>query len=147
MRAAGGRWDAVGNARERPHLDHLEALRGMAGPDMHFHVNAAEGELDALLGGARVYLHPRPESFGIAVVEAVAAGCVPVVPDNSAHPETVPFAELRYGTEAEAAGIVRGALDGRYDGLLPALRGHVEQFSEEAFQEAMLGIIEGEDGA
>ena len=147
MRAAGGRWDAVGNARERPHLDHLEALRGMAGPDMHFHVNAAEGELDALLGGARVYLHPRPESFGIAVVEAVAAGCVPVVPDNSAHPETVPFAELWYRTEAEAAGIVRGALDGRYDGLLPALRGHVEQFSEEAFQEAMLGIIEGEDGA
>lgn len=141
MRAAGGRWDAVGNARERTHLDHLEVLRGMAGPGMHFHVNAAEGELDALLGGARAYLHPRPESFGIAVVEAIAAGCIPVVPDNSAHPETVPFAELRYGTEAEAAGIVRGALDGRYDGLLPALRGHVEQFSEEAFQEAMLGII------
>ena len=143
MRSAGGQWDAVGNAREQFHLDCLERLRGMAGPGMHFHVNAAEEELDALLGGARAYLHARPESFGIAVVEAIAAGCVPVVPDNSAHPETVPFAELRYRTEAEAAEIMRGALGGRFDGLLPALQGHVERFSEEAFQEAMLGIIEG----
>ena len=71
---------------------------------------------------------------------------MPVVPDHTAHPETVPFAELRYRTEAEAAEIVRGALDGRYDGLLPALQEHVRRFSEEAFQEAMLGIIEGRRG-
>ena len=55
----------------------------------------------------------------------------------------MPFAELRYRTEDEAVEIVRGALNGRFDGLLPALRDHVEQFSEEAFQEAMLGIIDG----
>ena len=142
MRRAGGRWDAIGNARERPDLDCLEGLRNMAGPGMRFHVNAAEAELDALLGGARAYLHPRPESFGIAVVEAIAAGCVPVVPDSSAHPETVPFAELRYRTEEEAAGIVRGALDGRFDGLLPALREHAQRFSEAAFQRGMLKAIE-----
>ncbi len=58
----------------------------------------------------------------------------------------MPFAELRYRTEAEAVEIVRGALGGRFDGLLPALRGHAERFSEEAFQEAMLGIIEGRRG-
>ena len=90
-----------------------------------------------------MYLHASKETFGIAVAEAVAAGCVPVVPDNSAHPETVPFAELRYGTEEEAAGIVRETLGGRYDHFLPALRDHVQRFSEEAFQKAMLGIIEG----
>ena len=146
MRTAGGGWDAVGNAREQFHLDCLEGLRNMAGPGMRFYVNAAEAELDALLGGARAYLHPRPESFGIAVVEAIAAGCVPVVPDSSAHPETVPFAELRYRTEAEAVEIVRGALGGRFDGLLPALKEHAQKFSEEAFQETMLGIIEGRNG-
>ena len=64
-------------------------------------------------------------------------------PDNSAHPETVPFAELRYRTEAEAAEIMRGALDERFDSLLPALKERAQRFSEEAFQEAMLGIIEG----
>ena len=142
MRRAGGRWDAVGNAREQFQLEYLEMLRSMAGPDMHFHVNAAEDKLDALLGGARAYLQPRPESFGIAVVEAIAAGCVPVVPNNTAHLETVPFDELRYSTEAEAAAIVRGALNGRHDGLLPRLREHVRQFSVEAFQEGMIEIIE-----
>ena len=141
MRTAGGGWNAVGNARERPDLDCLEGLRNMVGPGMRFHVNAAEAELDALLGGARACLHPRPESFGIAVVEAIAAGCVLVVPDNSVHPETVPLAGLRYRTGAEAAEIMRGALGGRFDGLLPALREHAQKFSEEAFQEAMVGII------
>ena len=76
------------------------------------------------------------------MAEAIAAGCVPVVPDNSAHPETVPFAELRYSTE-EGAARVSAALDGRYDHLLPGLQEHVRQFSEEAFQERMIGIIKG----
>ena len=80
----------------------------------------------------------------MAVAEAVAAGCIPVVPDHTARPETVPFSELRYRTE-EAVEIVRGALGGRFDGLLPALKEHAEKFSEEAFQESMLGIIEGRE--
>ena len=113
---------------------------------MRLHVNAGQSVLEEVLGGAKAYLQTSGETFGVAVAEAVAAGCIPVVPDHTAHPETVPFAELRYRTEDEAAEIVRGALDGRFDGLLPALREHVEQFSEEAFQEAMLGIIEGSAG-
>lgn len=143
MRGAGARWDVVGNARTDLHEAYLQKLRGMAGPDMHFHVNASEGRLDGILGGAKVYLHPRPESFGIAVVEAVAAGCIPVVPDNSAHPETVPFKGLRYGGAGAGAAAVRAALDGEHDGLLPKLQEHAKRFSEEAFQAGMLKVIEG----
>ena len=147
MREAGGRYDIVGNAMGPLQLAELERVRRAAsGGQMRLHANVGQGVLEDVVGGARAYLQTSEETFGIAVVEAVAAGCVPVVPDNSAHPETVPFKELRYGTESEAAGIVRGALDGRYDHLLPGLRGHARRFSEEAFQEAMLGIIEGEEG-
>lgn len=138
----GERWDAVGNARTDLHAKYLQKLKGMAGPNMHFHVNASEGELDRILGGAAVYLHPRPESFGIAVVEAVAAGCIPVVPDNSAHRETVPFEALRYGSAVAGAAAVRAALDGRHDGLRPELQDHAQKFSEEAFQAGMLKVIE-----
>lgn len=46
-------------------------------------------------------------------------------------PQDRPFAELRYGTEE--ARIVREAFGGRYDALLPALRDHVQKFSEAAF--------------
>ena len=144
MRRVGTRWDAIGNAKGPRQEKHLADLRSGAGPDMHFHVNAGEDELDRVLGSARAYLHARPESFGIAVVEATAAGCVPVVPDNTAHPETVPFRELRYATEDEAVAKVKEALDGGHDRLLPDLARHVERFDVPAFQEAMLDIIEGQ---
>lgn len=39
---------------------------------------------------------PLQENFGISVVEAVAAGCVPVVPDRLAFPETIDEPALRY---------------------------------------------------
>ena len=145
MRQAGGRYDIVGNARGPPQVRELERVRQAASEQMRLHANVGQGVLEGIVGGARAYLQTSEETFGIAVAEAIAAGCVPVVPDNSAHPETVPFRELRYGTEEEAARIVRGALDGRHDHLLPALRDHVQGFSEEAFQEAMLGIIEGQE--
>ena len=143
MREAGGRYDIVGNARGPLQLAELERVRQAASDRMRLHANVGQAVLEDVVGGARAYLQTSEETFGIAVVEAIAAGCVPVVPDNSAHPETVPFKELRYGTESEAVGIVRGALDGRYDHLLPGLRGHARRFSEGAFQEAMLGIVEG----
>ena len=143
MREAGGGYDIVGNDDGHPNqLETIEAVRRAASDAMRLHVNAGQNVLEGVVGGAKAYLQTSEETFGMAVVEAIAAGCVPVVPDHTAHPETVPFAELRYRTEAEAARIVRGALDGRYDGLLPALQRHAEQFSEEAFQEAMLGMIE-----
>lgn len=143
MRRVGTRWDAVGNAKGPRQEKYLAELRGGAGPNMYFHVNANEDELDRVLGSARAYLHARPESFGIAVVEAMASGCVPIVPDNTAHPETVPFRELRYATEVEAVSKVKEALDGGHDRLLPDIARHIERFSVRAFQEAMLDIIGG----
>ena len=145
MRMAGGRYDIVGNVSvvHPDQIGTLEEVRRAASGTMRLHVNAGQGVLEEVVGGARAYLQTSEETFGVAVAEAIAAGCVPIVPDHTAHPETVPFTELRYRTEDEAAGIVRGALDGRFDGLLPALQEHVQQFSDAAFQEAMLGIIEG----
>ena len=146
-----GRWEVAGSAVHPYQLDYHRAIAGMvAGAGggaggARLHLNPAPGAIDGVLGRARVYLHASSETFGIAVVEAIAAGCVPIVPDNSAHPETVPFAELRYSTEEEGAAKVSAALDGEYDRLLPRLQEHVQQFSEEAFQERMLGIIEGRD--
>lgn len=135
------RWDVVGNAVHPYQLEYHRMISGTVGARARLLLNAAPGTIDSVLGGSRVYLHASKETFGIAVVEAIAAGCVPVVPDNSAHPETVPFGELRYGSEEEAADKVLAALDGRYDGLLAPLQDHVRRFSEGAFQEGMAEII------
>jgi glycosyltransferase involved in cell wall biosynthesis len=42
--------------------------------------NVPRDELREILSKAKYYLHPPfPEHFGIAVVEAMAAGCIPIV--------------------------------------------------------------------
>ncbi len=114
-----------------------------SGADVTLHRNAPRGRLAGLLSSSKVYLHAGPEDFGISVVEGIAAGCVPIVPDDSAHPETVPFAELRYGTEEEAARKVRAAADGEYDSYLPRLRDHARRFDEPEFHRRMLALVEG----
>ena len=69
---------------------HLEQLRRLAeGLDIRFHPNAGPAELAELYGHASLFWHAaghgeqRPERFehfGITTVEAMAHGCVPVVP-------------------------------------------------------------------
>lgn len=120
----------------------LERDAAKAGAGVRLHRNAARRDLVGAVASAKVYLHAGMEDFGISVVEGIAAGCVPVVPNNSAHVEAVPLAELRYDTEEEAAK-VRDAADGRYDSCLPRLHRHAERFSEQAFHRRMLDLVEG----
>ena len=146
MAEVGGRYDIVGNARDRLHLDYRGEIRAAAASGhTRLHVNVDRDALKDVVGGARVYLQTSRETFGVAVVEAIAAGCIPVVPDNTAHPETVPFRELRYGTASEAVATVRRALAGRYDSLLPELRARARTFTDAAFQDAMMGIVDDVD--
>ena len=143
-RAAGVPLDIVGGTLDGDDMRRfrsLEAEAGMGGVSLHR--NAARERLEAVLAGAKVYLHGGIEDFGISVVEGIAAGCVPIVPNHSAHPETVPFAELRYDSEEEAAEKVRAAADGEYDSYLPRLQDHIEKFSEEVFNRRMLALVEG----
>lgn len=99
--------------------------------------------LREILGEARIYLHCRyNEPFGITVVEAIASGCIPIVPDGSAHRETVPFKELRFANAEEASEKIKNAIEGRYDELLPKLQEHIIQFDEKAFQDKMIKLIE-----
>jgi len=85
---------------------------------------------------AKVYFHASPETFGISIVESIAAGCIPIVPDNSAHRETVPFSELRYNPDdiEDAKSKVRKALSGEYDQFVSSLQNNLPQFGIENFK-------------
>jgi len=101
-------------------------------------------ELIKNLNVAKVYFHTSEETFGISVVESIAAGCIPIVPDNSAHIETVPISELRYKENciSEARKKVDAALDGKYDSFQKILKENIKNFSNKNFKKEFIGCIE-----
>jgi glycosyltransferase involved in cell wall biosynthesis len=95
------------------HDDAIEHLRGLAPENVEFTGWLSDEDLEALYRRASVYVQAsRHEGFGLAVAEAMLAGCVPVVMDVTAMPEVVDGAGVLISSqrpEAVAEG-VRDAL-------------------------------------
>jgi len=93
---------------------------------------------------AKVYFHASPETFGITIIESIAAGCIPIVPDISAHIETVPFSELRYipNDFNDATNKIKRALKGEFDHLVEALQKTIPKYSKENFKKSFINYIE-----
>lgn len=67
-----------------------ELMRSMAPENVHFRESVDRGQLRSAYQAAWVYAQlSARESFGMALAEAMACGCVPVVSDRGALPETV----------------------------------------------------------
>lgn len=93
----------VGALHTQPqHTEHYLSLRRRAeGLPIEFHANASSSEVHRWLSRAALYWHAtgfdvdprvspeRCEHFGISVVEAMSAGCVPFVVANGGPPEFV----------------------------------------------------------
>ena len=145
-RRAGVGWISIGSAVEAECRSIADSLREAGGPGADVRTDVSRAELAEAVSSSKVYLHAADEPFGIAVVEAMAAGCVPIVPNRAATVETVPYDDLRFDTEEEAAAKVRAAADGEYDGYLPRLAEHAEKFSEEAFAKRLLQMVKEASG-
>jgi glycosyltransferase involved in cell wall biosynthesis len=71
------------------------------------HPNTTHSQVIELLGQSRYFLHVlADEPFGITAVEAIAAGCIPIVHDSGGQRETVPVSELRYKEFSEIPKII-----------------------------------------
>ena len=72
----------IGRAYDRSYLSLLFKLKDSLGLDnVEILSNIPRKRLIDLIGRARLYLHANPkEPFGISIVEAMASGCVPIVP-------------------------------------------------------------------
>jgi glycosyltransferase involved in cell wall biosynthesis len=73
-----------------------------------FEINGSLDKLLAIMGTSKVCFSPRPEPFGMAVLEAMAAGLVPIVPSVSGSAEFVPQ-QYWYSTLEQAAEIISSA--------------------------------------
>ncbi len=93
--------------------DAVEGLRREAGHNVELTGWVSDDELQGWYRRAAVYVQAsRHEGFGLAVAEAMLAGCVPVVLDVTAMPEVVGDAGVLLGSQepAEVAEGVRRAL-------------------------------------
>lgn len=93
---------------------------------------------------SKVYFHASPETFGLTIVEGISAGCIPIVPNNSAHLETVPFSELRYEPNdiKNAQEKIKQALAGNFDDLIVHLQNSIQKYDKEQFKKSFISIID-----
>lgn len=95
--------------------------------------NQTKGEILAASASSGVYLHTMlGEHFGISIIEAMASGLVPVVPDFGGAIEFVP-SSLRYREERQAAEIILEAKNVS-DTARRSLSERAKDFSEASFR-------------
>ena len=122
--------------------DAIDSLRRIATPNVSFPGRLSDDALRDLLGRARAYVQTSyTEGFGLAVAEAMAAGCVPVVTRNGAIPEVVGETGVfvPYGDPRVTADAIGQALGSR---LGAAARDRVRnRFSLAQRSERLLAIV------
>ncbi|MBA2475178.1 MAG: glycosyltransferase family 4 protein [Actinobacteria bacterium] len=125
--------------------DAIEELRRRAAPNVSFRGWLSREALDDELRRAAVYVQAsRHEGFGLAVAEAMLAGCIPVVTAVGALPEVVGEAGVRIeGAEPEqiAAGI-RRALELGEGARRQARERILRHFPLERRRDALLELVD-----
>jgi glycosyltransferase involved in cell wall biosynthesis len=125
--------------------DAIDELRELATDNVEFTGRLSEHELLHRYRRASVYVQAsRHEGFGMAVAEAMLAGCVPVVMDVTAMPEVVGDAAVLISSqepEAVAQG-VRQALELGPDAARRARDRILEEFPLEGRRRGLLRVTE-----
>jgi glycosyltransferase involved in cell wall biosynthesis len=125
--------------------DAVEELKAAAPPNVELTGWLSDEDLHAAYRRAAVYVQAsRHEGFGLAVAEAMLAGCVPVVMNVTAMPEVVGDAGVLIESQepAAVAGGIRQALD-MGPGAAAAARDRIlTAFPMESRREGILRVVE-----
>ena len=101
-------------------------------------------ELFSILGKAKVYLHTMiGEHFGISVVEAMAAGCIPVVHNSGGVREAIGDLGYVYNNVKECRDCIDRAL--RENVEVSRITEHAEKFSSKSFRENIKRVLREEE--
>jgi alpha-1,2-mannosyltransferase len=104
--------------------------------------NASNEELIEIMSSCAVYLHTMyGEHFGVSIIEAMAAGLIPLVPSYGGCNEIVP-SQCLYNTLQEAAERISTAIDDRDRRKMEYFHNIAQHFSLESFTESLKNIIQ-----
>jgi glycosyltransferase involved in cell wall biosynthesis len=104
-----------------------------------FEINASLDRLIDLMKKSKVCFSPRPEPFGMAILEAMAAGLIPIVPTISGSAEFVPQ-QYQYSTLEQAAEIISSAFHLPYTERIQ-ISNSVNKFSNSTYIEGFQHIV------
>lgn len=108
-------------------------------PDLSFK------DLKEKLIHAEVFINSgREDPFCMALIEGIAAGCIPLIHDSGGVREIVPFEELRYKDKEDAVKKLRNifTMSNEYKKILKIkLIKHIEIFGEKNFVEKLIMMI------
>lgn len=124
--------------------DAVEGLRAGAGPNVTFAGRVTDEELARLYRTAATYVQAsRHEGFGMAVAEAMLAGCIPVVTRAGALPEVVGEAGVYVESNepADVADGVRRALGLGGEARQRARARIIEHFPLERRRKGLQGLV------
>jgi glycosyltransferase involved in cell wall biosynthesis len=125
--------------------DSIDQLRARAGDNVEFTGWLSDDDLHAAYRRAAVYVQAsRHEGFGLAVAEAMLAGCVPVAINVTAMPEVVGDAGVLIESQEpeEVADGVRRALELGPDAARRARERILTEFPMDRRRDGILGVVE-----
>ncbi|BCU67210.1 glycosyl transferase family 1 [Sulfolobales archaeon HS-7] len=129
----------IGYVNDVNYFRHLQEIVTRRRVNVSLLPNLREEEILSYMRNANIYFHPTiGEHFGIPVVEAMAAGVVPIVPKESGASEVVP--ETSYDSIKEACEIANQVKNNIVMRRELALRS--SNFSPRVFREKILNYVE-----
>jgi alpha-1,2-mannosyltransferase len=135
-------FDLVGSVTSDK-VSYLEKLMRQAPQNVRFHVNATVQEKIDILKRSKVLLHSFVgERFGIALIEAMSAGVIPVTHDSgAAKVDGLVPGRFRYQDIEGAVASVNNALRSWNVSEAQKLRDYAKKFSAESFREKLKSFM------
>jgi glycosyltransferase involved in cell wall biosynthesis len=128
------------------YFQHLQDLAQELGrPDIIFLATPSNERVRQELARTRFYVFPaHDEHFGMTTPEAIGSGAIPFVHDSGGQREIVPDERLRFNDENFFSRFASLLVlpDPELAAIRRRLRLHVDQYTENAFIERMLGMLE-----
>jgi O-antigen/teichoic acid export membrane protein/glycosyltransferase involved in cell wall biosynthesis len=106
-------------------------------------LNPTKERICEAFANASHFVHNNPhEGFGIAAVEAAAAGCIPVVPNTGGVREIVESEQLRFTSIDRCVELLQASTGEAGRRLLAHVQQGLHRFGADTFRSAMAGVLE-----